>query len=70
MFSSSLWPVMTIKCLQSKTNILALFKAQATAKASPSIGAQRLSVSVVNLEPANARCQPPEQHVGAVFAGH
>ena len=71
MFSSGLWSLMTIKSLQPKTNILALFKPQVTAKAAFSfVGPERLSVSVVNLDPANTRRQSPGQHVGVVFADH
>ena len=62
--------MITIKFWQPRTNILALFRHHATARASPSVGEYCLSVGVVNLGPANVNCHPLGQQVGALAVLH
>ena len=56
--------------MHPKTNICALLRFQVTLWHSPSVSADQLSGSVVNLDPANTWCQPSWQHVGTLAAGH
>ena len=55
--------------LHPKINICALLRLQLNAKHSSLVGAYQLSASVVDWEPANTRCHPSGQHVGALVAG-
>ena len=64
-----LWSVTIISSLHPKINMCTLLRLQEIAKHSPSVGAYQLSASVVNRDPANTRCQPSGQHVGALVGG-
>ena len=52
------------------TNILHLWSPNTAANASPSIGAYRLSLSLVNLEPANTSFQCPSPNPGRCCGWH
>ena len=62
--------MITIKSWQPRTNILALFRPYATARASRSIGEYHFSVGIVNLDSVNVNCHPLGQQVGALAVLH
>ena len=48
---------------------MCVIETSAITKNAPSVGAYRLSASVLNHEPANTRCHPSGQHNGALVGG-
>ena len=63
-----LWSVARRRFLQPSTQCLALCRASAMARHSPSIGLYRDSAGFVTLPPANTNFQPVLQHRGVSFS--
>ena len=64
------WSVTTMRLGQPMMNIWHFSNAHAITAASPSIGAYLLSTSIQNLLPANIRCHPSGQQMGALSVAH
>ena len=68
--TSGWWSVATMRFGQPIMNVWHFWSDQATAVASPSMGAYLDSASVQNLLPAKTSFQPSWQHIGALSRGH
>ena len=64
-----LWSVTIVSLGQPRTKRRARCKVQQTARASPSVGAYRLSAVLVNREPAKTSFQPSAQQLGILEIG-